>query len=72
MRWTILAFAIAAVAIATPVRPEGETLVPRALGCDSAYCGCWTGCGGNAGCQTSCFNGHCANTFPEGSSVPSC
>jgi len=31
MRWTILAFAIAAVAIATPVRPEGETLVVSLL-----------------------------------------
>jgi hypothetical protein len=31
MRWTILAFAIAAVAIATPVRPEGEALVVSLL-----------------------------------------
>ncbi|XPS74383.1 hypothetical protein M3J09_006502 [Ascochyta lentis] len=72
MRWTTLFFALAAVAIATPVKQEAGALAPRAVGCDSAYCSCWNGCNGRASCHTACQNGHCANTFPEGSSIPSC
>ncbi|KAK4621979.1 Ecp39 [Fulvia fulva] len=43
------------------------------LGCDSQYCPCRTACNGDEACRTSCYNGHCANTFGSGTGgVPSC
>ncbi|CAK1363192.1 unnamed protein product [Cercospora beticola] len=38
------------------------------LGCDAQYCDCIRG----GSSQGSCFNGHCSNAFPPGSTVPSC
>lgn len=39
------------------------------LGCDGAYCSCVRAPGAN---KNSCYNGHCSNAFPPGSTVPNC
>ncbi|RDI82193.1 hypothetical protein Vi05172_g7962 [Venturia inaequalis] len=45
------------------------TFATAYMGCDSQYCPCVQAPGAN---RDSCFNGHCANSFPKGSTVPNC